>query len=113
MLPAPAPPPSADYKEHHTDVSVKFVIKLTPEKMREALGLGLHNKFKLSSKISIGACFAKGRALFSSMATTGCALLPGRLGQLSAQDVLLWVRPAAAGATFGQGLGFGAASALE
>ncbi|GAB4817907.1 hypothetical protein N2152v2_004953 [Parachlorella kessleri] len=43
-----------DYKEHHTDVSVKFVIKLAPEKMQEALAAGLHNKFKLAAKISTG-----------------------------------------------------------
>lgn len=45
---------SADYKEHHTDVSVRFVVKLTPEKMQEALATGLHAKFKLFTKISIG-----------------------------------------------------------
>ena len=42
-----------DYKEHHTDTSVHFVIKMTPEKMKEALDAGLYNKFKLTSKISI------------------------------------------------------------
>ena len=47
-------PYRADYKEHHTDVSVKFVIKLAPEKMQEALAAGLHNKFKLAAKISTG-----------------------------------------------------------
>lgn len=43
----------SDYKEHHTDSSVHFVITLTPEKMREALDVGLYTKFKLVSKISI------------------------------------------------------------
>lgn len=47
---------AADYKEHHTDVSVKFVVKLAPEKMQEALAVGLHNKFKLTAKVSIGEC---------------------------------------------------------
>lgn len=42
-----------DYKEHHTDTSVHFVIKMTPEKMKEALDAGLYAKFKLTSKISI------------------------------------------------------------
>lgn len=42
-----------DYKEHHTDTSVHFVIKMTPEKMKEALDVGLYTKFKLTSKISI------------------------------------------------------------
>jgi hypothetical protein len=48
------PPVAADYKEHHTDVSVKFIIKLTPEKMQEALATGLHTKFKMSTKMSTG-----------------------------------------------------------
>ncbi len=52
----------ADYKEHHTDVSVKFVIKLTPERMQEALAAGLHAKFKLSTKMSTGGCGARVRA---------------------------------------------------
>ena len=42
-----------DYKEHHTDTSVHFVINMTPEKMKEALDVGLYTKFKLTSKISI------------------------------------------------------------
>ena len=42
-----------DYKEHHTDTSVHFVIKMTPEKMKEAIDAGLYSKFKLTSKISI------------------------------------------------------------
>eukprot|EP00889_Picochlorum_renovo_P007738 jgi/Picre1/34768/NNA_002234.t1 len=42
-----------DYKEHHTDTSVHFVITMTPEKMKEALDVGLYSKFKLTSKISI------------------------------------------------------------
>jgi len=42
-----------DYKEHHTDTSVHFVINMTPEKMKEALDVGLYSKFKLVSKISI------------------------------------------------------------
>ena len=42
-----------DYKEHHTDTSVHFVVNMTPEKMKEALDVGLYTKFKLTSKISI------------------------------------------------------------
>lgn len=47
-------PAPADYKEQHTDVSVKFVVKLAPEKLAEAMAAGLHAKFKLTTKISIG-----------------------------------------------------------
>ncbi|KAI7839009.1 hypothetical protein COHA_007248 [Chlorella ohadii] len=43
-----------DYKEYHTDVSVKFRITLSEAKMREALAAGLLDKFKLKSKISTG-----------------------------------------------------------
>jgi DNA topoisomerase-2 len=42
-----------DYKEHHTDTSVHFVINMSPEKMKEALDAGLYAKFKLTSKLSI------------------------------------------------------------
>lgn len=42
-----------DYKEHHTDSSVHFVINMSPEKMKDALQTGLYTKFKLVSKISI------------------------------------------------------------
>ena len=48
----PRPAPAADYKEHHTDVSVRFVVTLTERKMQEALATGLLEKFKLKSKIS-------------------------------------------------------------
>ena len=49
-----ATPLITDYKEYHTDVSVRFVIKMTPQKLQEAMEAGLHSKFKLTTKISIG-----------------------------------------------------------
>lgn len=49
-----ATPFITEYKEHHTDSSVHFVVTLPEGKMREALAAGLHAKFKLTSKISIG-----------------------------------------------------------
>jgi hypothetical protein len=47
----------ADYKEHHTDVSVHFDVDLVPGKLAalSAAAGGLETKFKLSSKISTGA----------------------------------------------------------
>lgn len=47
----------ADYREHHTDVSVHFDVELVPGKMAAALAApgGLAAKFKLASKISTGA----------------------------------------------------------
>lgn len=41
-----------DYKEHHTDATVKFVVSLPESKMKEALANGLYTKFKLTSKVS-------------------------------------------------------------
>lgn len=42
----------SDYKEYHTDVTVRFVVSLSPEKMEEAQSAGIHKKFKLVSNIS-------------------------------------------------------------
>ena len=44
----------SDYKEYHTDVTVRFVVTLSPEKMEEAQSAGIHKKFKLVSNISTG-----------------------------------------------------------
>lgn len=45
-------PPLRDYKEYHTDTTVRFVVELSAEKMREAEALGIHKKFKLESTIN-------------------------------------------------------------
>ncbi|XP_054622812.1 DNA topoisomerase 2-alpha [Dunckerocampus dactyliophorus] len=37
----------SDYKEYHTDTTVRFVIKMTEEKLREVEAAGLHKVFKL------------------------------------------------------------------
>uniref|UniRef100_A0AC34QUD2 DNA topoisomerase 2 n=1 Tax=Panagrolaimus sp. JU765 TaxID=591449 RepID=A0AC34QUD2_9BILA len=37
----------SDYKEYHTDVTVKFIVKMNAEKLRQAENKGLHNVFKL------------------------------------------------------------------
>ncbi|VDN98819.1 unnamed protein product [Rodentolepis nana] len=37
-----------DYKEYHTDVTVRFVITMTQDKLREAETVGLHKFFKLA-----------------------------------------------------------------
>ncbi|XP_041942216.1 DNA topoisomerase 2-alpha [Alosa sapidissima] len=41
-----------DYKEYHTDATVRFVIKMTEEKLREAEAAGLHKVFKLQNPIT-------------------------------------------------------------
>ncbi|CAH8586237.1 unnamed protein product [Schistosoma turkestanicum] len=48
-----------DYKEYHTDVTVRFVVKMSPEKLREAESTGLHKFFKLQTVMSTGSmvCF--------------------------------------------------------
>ena len=42
----------SDYKEYHTDSTVKFVVTLTEDKLREAQEIGIHKKFKLESSIN-------------------------------------------------------------
>ena len=42
-----------DYKEYHTDKTVRFVIKMNPEKLAQAeTDGGLHKLFKITSTIS-------------------------------------------------------------
>ena len=47
-----ATPFITDYKEHHTDATVHFVVKMTAEKMAAAQKEGIEKKFKLTSKVS-------------------------------------------------------------
>ena len=44
----------ADYREHHSDSNVHFVVELLPGKMEELLATpgGLEAKFKLQSKLT-------------------------------------------------------------
>ena len=48
-----------DFREYHTDTTVKFAITMTPQKMKEAENEGIEKKFKLSSSLSLGniVCF--------------------------------------------------------
>ncbi|KAF4084599.1 hypothetical protein AMELA_G00108020 [Ameiurus melas] len=41
-----------DYKEYHTDTTVRFVVKMTEERLREAEAAGLHKVFKLQSPLT-------------------------------------------------------------
>uniref|UniRef100_A0A3P9ICH1 Topo IIA-type catalytic domain-containing protein n=1 Tax=Oryzias latipes TaxID=8090 RepID=A0A3P9ICH1_ORYLA len=41
-----------DYKEYHTDATVRFVVKMTEEKLMEAEAAGLHKVFKLQSPLT-------------------------------------------------------------
>ncbi|XP_030321753.1 DNA topoisomerase 2-alpha [Calypte anna] len=46
------PPLITDYKEYHTDTTVKFVVKMTEEKLVEANSVGLHKVFKLQTNLT-------------------------------------------------------------
>ncbi|KAM4706361.1 DNA topoisomerase 2-beta [Rhinophrynus dorsalis] len=42
----------SDYKEYHTDATVKFVVKMTEEKLAQAEAAGLHKVFKLQTSLT-------------------------------------------------------------
>ncbi|XP_026989581.2 DNA topoisomerase 2-beta isoform X1 [Tachysurus fulvidraco] len=42
----------SDYKEYHTDTTVKFVVRLSEEKLAQAEAAGLHKVFKLQSSLT-------------------------------------------------------------
>uniref|UniRef100_A0A4W6DEL5 DNA topoisomerase 2 n=1 Tax=Lates calcarifer TaxID=8187 RepID=A0A4W6DEL5_LATCA len=46
------PPLITDYKDYHTDTTVRFVVKMTAEKLAEAEAAGLHKVFKLQSPLT-------------------------------------------------------------
>uniref|UniRef100_A0A8B9MWV6 DNA topoisomerase 2 n=1 Tax=Accipiter nisus TaxID=211598 RepID=A0A8B9MWV6_9AVES len=46
------PPLITDYKEYHTDTTVKFIVKMTEEKLAEAKAVGLHKVFKLQTNLT-------------------------------------------------------------
>jgi DNA topoisomerase-2 len=41
-----------DYKEYHTDTTVRFVVHLTADKMAEVERIGFHKKFKLETSLN-------------------------------------------------------------
>lgn len=41
-----------DYKEYHTDTTVRFVVTMSDDKFQKALGDGVHKTFKLQSSMS-------------------------------------------------------------
>ena len=42
----------SDYKEYHTDTTVRFVVNVTAAKTEKAAVVGLYKKFKMESSIS-------------------------------------------------------------
>ena len=49
MTTKPCAPSIKEFKEYHTDTTVKFVITMTDEQFAQAHAVGLEKKFKLSS----------------------------------------------------------------
>lgn len=41
-----------DYKEYHTDTTVKFLVRMSEEKLAQAESVGLHKVFKLQSSLT-------------------------------------------------------------
>lgn len=49
------PPPhthTSDYKEYHTDTTVRFVVYLSADKMAEVEHVGYHKKLKLETNLN-------------------------------------------------------------
>lgn len=46
------PPLITDYKEYHTDTTVKFIVKMSEKNLVEAEAAGLHKVFKLQTSLS-------------------------------------------------------------
>ncbi|XP_058531381.1 DNA topoisomerase 2-alpha isoform X1 [Ochotona princeps] len=46
------PPLITDYREYHTDTTVRFVVKMTEEKLAQAERVGLHKVFKLQTSLT-------------------------------------------------------------
>uniref|UniRef100_A0A8C6NBV1 DNA topoisomerase 2 n=1 Tax=Melopsittacus undulatus TaxID=13146 RepID=A0A8C6NBV1_MELUD len=46
------PPLITDYKEYHTDTTVKFIVKMTEEKLAEVQAAGVHKVFKLQTSLT-------------------------------------------------------------
>lgn len=42
----------SEYKEYHTDSTVKFVVRMSEEKLAQAEAVGLHKVFKLQSSLT-------------------------------------------------------------
>lgn len=42
----------SDYKEYHTDSTVKFLVRMSEEKLAQAEAAGLHKVFKLQSSLT-------------------------------------------------------------
>lgn len=52
----------SDYKEYHTDTTVKFVVRMSEEKLAQAETAGLHKVFKLQSSLTCNSMVNRAEA---------------------------------------------------
>lgn len=55
----------SDYKEYHTDSTVKFVVRMSEEKLAQAETVGLHKVFKLQSSLTCNSMVTTASLLFT------------------------------------------------
>jgi len=51
-----------DYKEYHTDSTVKFLVRMSEDKLAQAEAAGLHKVFKLQSTLTCNSMVRHTRA---------------------------------------------------
>lgn len=65
-----------DFKEYHTDTTVRFVVKMTAEKLQEVEAAGLHKVFKLQSPLTCNSMVMNGTHVMSAAWDESCCLVP-------------------------------------
>lgn len=55
-----------DYKEYHTDTTVKFLVRMSEEKLAQAESVGLHKVFKLQSSLTCNSMVTNSSRSFLS-----------------------------------------------
>ena len=61
-----------DYKEYHTDTTVKFVVRMSEEKLAQAEAVGLHKVFKLQSTLTCNSMVPDCASTFNIRLKHGC-----------------------------------------
>ena len=68
-----------EYKEYNTDTSVKFIVKMSSNKMKEAEAKGLHKFFSLQTSINVSNLLVRYNYVVSNYCrlsdTTECLLV--------------------------------------
>lgn len=63
------PPLITDFKEYHTDTTVRFVVKMSEEKLREAEAAGFHKIFKLQNPLTCNSMVMEATPRFHILVT--------------------------------------------